>query len=108
MLEVLFEDVGLLQGHFLVAHRAHVVIIAVIDVGPIRILQTNFERFPGSLGGVLACYILRALWFVKNTRLPFHAEVLTQLVEPFDDRAVAGEGSKSDLVERLYEAQDFQ
>lgn len=59
-------------------------IIAVIDVGPIWVLQTHFKRFPGRLWGVLAGHILRALWLVEDARLPLHTEMFAQLVEPLD------------------------
>lgn len=80
----------------------------MIDVGPIWVLQTHFKRFPGRLWGVLAGHILRALWLVEDARLPLHTEMFAQLVEPLDYRAVSGEGTESDLVEWLCEAQDIQ
>jgi len=84
------------------------VIVAVVDVGAIRVHQAHFESFPSRLRRVLTRHILRASRFVKDPRLALHTEVLAQLVEPTQYRRVTGEGSEADLIEWLHEAQNFK
>ena len=61
----------------------------VIDVGTIRVLETIFEGFPGGLGGVLSRLIAHSCRLVEHASLSFDTEVLTELSEPTEDRAVA-------------------
>ena len=85
MLKVPFKDVWLLMRHLLVADGAHVVIIAVIDVGPILILETLLQCLPSRLRCVLTSHILGASRLVEDASLPFDTKVLAQLREPFQN-----------------------
>ena len=78
----------------------------VVDVGPIRILQAIFESFPGGLWGVLWRLIAHSCRLEEHASFALDTEVLAQLSEPTEDRAVAWEGSKADVIVWLLESQD--
>ena len=63
-------------------------IVAMVDVGFVRILNSVLESFPGSLRSELRCKILAALGFVEDLRLASNIKVLAQRIEPFKDGAV--------------------
>ena len=86
VLEVSLEDVVFFERHFLVANRAHVVVVAVINVSSIWIHQADFEGFPGRLRCVLGSHILRAARLVENSGLSLNAKVFAQLIEPAQNR----------------------
>ena len=77
LVEVFLKDRMLFNWHFLVPYRAHVVVVAVIDVGFIWIHKADFEGFPCRLRSVLVGHVLGTLWFVKVASLSFDPKVLT-------------------------------
>ena len=85
MLQVFLEHVVLLNGHLLVANRAHIVVITVVDVCFIGIVESGLECLPGGFGRVLRCDVFRALGLVEDTSGTFHAKVLAENVEPSEN-----------------------
>ena len=65
----------LFEGHLLVANWANVVVVAVVDVGPVVVLEALLKGFPGCFGRVLLGHVLRALGLVEDSGLAFDAEV---------------------------------
>ena len=108
VLQVLLEHVVLLNRHLFVADRAHVVIIAVVDVCFVLVVEAGLEGLPGGLRRVFRRNILGAFGLVKDAGGALDSKMLTKRVEPLEYRAISGERSETDLFEWLLEAEDAQ
>ena len=104
MFQIFAEYIVFLERHLFVAHRAHVMIVAVIDVRFVRVLNAVFEGLPSGLRSELAGEVLGAGRFVEDAGLAAHVEVLAERVEPLEDGRVPGEGSEPNFIKWLFEA----
>ena len=84
VLQVLLEHVVLLNRHLFVADRAHVVIIAVVDVCFVLVVEAGLEGLPGGLRRVFRRNILGAFGLVKDAGGALDSKMLTKRVEPLE------------------------
>ena len=104
MFQVFAEHIVFLEGHLFVAHRAHIMIVAVVDIRFVGVLNAIFEGLPSGLWSELAGDVFGAGRFVEDAGLAAHVKVLAERVEPFEDGRVAGEGSEPNFIKWLFEA----
>ena len=60
-------------------------VVAVVNVGAIAVLESQFKSFPRRLCVVLLSYVLRSFRLVKDSSLTFNTEILAQLIKPLDN-----------------------
>ena len=94
-------------GCGLKADWAHVMIIAVVNVGLLIVLETSFQFIERSLRVNSECRTL-TMEFERNASLPKGAEVPVQEVEPKDQCIVSSERAKRYSIVGWLEAEYFE
>jgi hypothetical protein len=96
--------VFLLKRHFFEANRAHVVVVAVVDISFILAFQAHFELFQSLIWGYVSGFVLVASKLIENLHLPSYLEISTEVTEPGLYLFVSCERTKPDIFKRLLEA----
>lgn len=95
------------RGCALEAHWAHVVVVAMVDVGFGVTFQSLLQIGQGCLRVDVKCFAF-AVKFERNTSLACRAEVLVEEREPEDESIVARERAERNTMVRWLEPEDFK